>query len=190
MHVLHTFVEAMGTLPSRVACGSSCALHFVILMLQSGWYVSTCTHALVYVEFLRKFLLEKSAGTPAQRSPSPETPQEGPTITKVRPGLKAVFTEMQKFKVGLQRWNLAQKVRRFELYRSAETDRRNKVENLRKVPRHVCAGLDRTRPAASSLAPAVLGAGGLQRPGVGGDRSPGAQEGKERPLGQPKVRGR
>ena len=128
------------------------------------------------VEFLRKFLLEKSAGTPARQSPSPEIPQEGPTITKVWLGLKAVFSEMQKFKVGLQRWNLAQKVRRFELYRSAETDKRNKVENLRKVLRHVRVGLDGTRPAASSLAPAVLGAGGLPEAGSRGrsvPRSPG-----------------
>ena len=59
------------------------------------------------VEFLRKFLLEKSAGTSARQSPSLETPQEGPTITKVRPGLKAVFTEMQKFKVGLRALELS-----------------------------------------------------------------------------------
>ena len=104
---------------------------------------------------------EKSAGTPARQSPSPLTPQEDTTITQVRPGLKAVFWKMQKFKVSLQRWNLAQKGRRLKLYRLAESGKRNKVENLRKVPRHVRAGLDGTRPAASSLAPVVLGVEGL-----------------------------
>ena len=107
------------------------------------------------VEFLRKFLSEKSAGTPARRSPSPWTPQEDTTTTKVRPGLKAVFCEMQKFKVSLQRWNLAQKGRRLELYRLAESGKRNKVNYSRKVPRHVRVSVS-TGPGrpSSSLAPA------------------------------------